>query len=204
MRTAGVAAAALAPAMAVELAWGPPWPLVAGDTVAGAALLACGAIAAARRQTRVAGVLLLVSAVAWLVGAAVGSLAALHRGPLVHALLVGRDGRLGSRLAIAATVAAYVSGAVPELAVEDGATLCVAALVAIAAAGLPSGPARAAAFGLAGALALSAIASLSEAGLGAAATWAYYLAVTGAAVVVALPPRASVSGLVADLGELEG
>src|SRR3954447_6382726 len=98
MRTAGVAAAALTLALAVELSWGPPWPLVAGDTVAGAALLACGAIATVRRQTRVAGALLLLSGVAWLVGAAVAALAALHRGPLVHAVLVGRDGRLQSRL----------------------------------------------------------------------------------------------------------
>src|SRR5688500_6760125 len=129
MKIATVAAALLL-VVAAELAAGPSWPEVVGDALAGAALVAGGGIAAARRSSRVVGLLLLAAGAAWLAGLAGGSLAALHRGPLVHAVLLGARRR---RPAVAAIMAAYVTGAVSELAVLDAVTLGMGVLVAVAA-----------------------------------------------------------------------
>jgi signal transduction histidine kinase len=187
-------AAAVAATVAVEASWGPPWPEVAGDLAAGAALLIAGVVAAWRRASRIAGALLLAAGVAWLVGTTDGSLAALHRGPLVHALLLGQDARLRSPLAIATTLAAYVTGALADLAVVEVLTLGVAALLVISL--------RPAALALAGGLALGALASLTNAGLEDLGVWAYYVAVAATAALAAPPRRPDVTGLVADLGEL--
>jgi signal transduction histidine kinase len=187
-----IVAAALVLVVAAELAWGPSWPEVAGDALAGAALLAGGGIAAARRSSRVAGILLLAAGAAWLAGLAAASLAALHRGPLVHAALLGMRRR---PLAVAAIMAAYVTGAVSELAVLDAVTLGVGLLVVVAA---PRAPAAVA---VGGALGLAGLAGLAETGLDEIALWTYFGAVACAGALLARPPRPDVIGLVAELGD---
>ena len=196
MKIATVAAALLL-TVAAELAWGPSWPEVMGDALAGAALLAGGGIAAARRSSRVVGLLLLAAGAAWLAGLADGSLAALHRGPLVHAVLLGAALR---PVAVAATIAAYVTGAVSELAVLDAVTLGVGLLVLVAAPGRRA----AAAVAVGGALVLAGLAGLADTGLDEIAVWTYYGAVAFAAALLARPPRPDVTGLVAELGDLDG
>ena len=208
---------ALALTGAVEVAAGPRWPDVAGDTAAGAALLGAAGVAALRPNRRRVGLLLGLAGAAWLAGTLDGSLAALHRGPLVHALLASPDGRLRSAVAVGATTAAYVSGAVPDLANSEWLTLAVAvAVVAVAIEGRRRrrvGPPRRivepVALGVA--LALGAASSLRvDAGLGDVAQWQYYAVVTVASIAV--PVRlarlgwtdAALSSLVADLGDLEG
>jgi signal transduction histidine kinase len=196
MKIATVAAALLL-VMAAELAAGPSWPEVVGDALAGAALLAGGGIATARRSSRVVGLLLLAAGAAWLAGLAEGSLAALHRGPLVHAVLLGAPRR---RPAVAAIIAAYVTGAVSELAVLDAVTLGVGVLVAVAA----PGPRAPAAVAVGGALGLAGLAGLADTGLDEIALWTYYGAVAFAGALLARPPRPDVTGLVAELGNLDG
>ena len=201
----------------VEVAARPGWPDVAGDAAAGAALLGAAGVTALRPKGRRVGLILGLAGAAWLAGAFEASLAALHRGPFVHALLAFPDGRLRSAVAVAATTVAYPSGAVPELANTEWLTLAVAAaVVAVAVEGRRrrrAGPPRLivepVAFGVA--LALGAAASLrDDAGLGDVAQWLYYAVVTVASI--AIPVRlarstwtgAALSGLVADLGALEG
>jgi signal transduction histidine kinase len=215
VRAAAIVLGALAVAAIVEVATGPGWPEVIGDSAAGAALLAGGGLAALTEGGRRVGILLALAGVAWLAGTVEASLAALHRGPLVHALLSVPDGRLRPRIAVAATAAAYVSGALSELANAEWSTLAVAALLLLAGVaqtrrrriGRP--PLTAETVALAGALVLGAVASLSDVGLEDIAAWGYYVVV--AVVAVAVPLRlassrwtgAALSGLVADLGELE-
>jgi signal transduction histidine kinase len=198
----------------VEVTAGPGWPDVVGDAAAGAALLGAAGVTALRPDGRRLGLILGLAAAAWLAGTLDGSLAALHRGPLVHALLAFPDGRLRSAASVAATTAAYASGAVPDLANAEWLTLAVAAaLVAAAVDAHRRRPARLILEPVAvgAALALAAAASLrDDAGLGDMAQWLYYAAVTG--VAIAVPVRlarsrwtgAALGGLVADLGDLEG
>jgi hypothetical protein len=217
MAAAVLVLGAIALTVAVEVAGGAGWPEVAGDATAGAALLVAAGLSALRADRRRVGVILGVAGVAWLAGTLDASLAALHRGPLVHALLAYPDGRLRSRVAIVATTAAYVSGAVAELANAEWVTIAVTALVVVAAVhghggariGRPGLTAETAA--LAGALLLGAAASLrDDAGLEDVALWLYFAAVTLAAS--AMPARlawsrgaeAGLPGLVAELGDLEG
>nr|MBA3429166.1 hypothetical protein [Actinomycetota bacterium] len=115
-RAALLVLGALALTGAVEVAAGPGWPDVAGDTAAGAALFCAAVVAALRPNGRRVGLLLGLAGAAWLAGTVDGSLAALHRGPLVHALLAFPDGRVRSAVAVAATTVAYATGAVPDLA----------------------------------------------------------------------------------------
>lgn len=213
MRSVAIVIAALALVAVVELASGPGWPQVVGDGAAGAALLAAGGVAALRRDGRLAGLLLVLAGAAWLAGAVEPALAALHRGPLVHALFAVPEGRVRSPVAIAATAAAYVSGAFAGLANAEWVTVAVATLLLLAAVdqrrgrrlGRPPLTAETGAF--AGALLLGAVASGSDLGLEDTALWAYYVTVTG--VAIAVPVRlgssrwtgAALSGLVADLGE---
>jgi signal transduction histidine kinase len=215
VRPAAVVLGALALVAIVELASGPPWPEVAGDAAAGASLLAAGALAALTDRGRRVGVLLGLAGVAWLAGTVEPSLAALHRGPLVHALLCAPEGRLTSPVAVAATAAAYASGAISELANTEWVTIAVAALLLLACVdqrrrrriGRPPPTAETAA--LAVALVLGAVASMGDVGLEDIAVWAYYVTVT--AVAIAVPFRlassrwtgAALTGLVADVGELD-
>jgi signal transduction histidine kinase len=215
MRSVAIVIAALALVAVVELASGLGWPQVVGDAAAGAALLAAGGLAALRRDGRRAGLLLVLAGAAWLAGAVEPTLAALHRGPLVHALLSVPGGRVRSPVAIAATGAAYVSGAFSGLANTEWVTVAAAALLLLATADQRRGrslgrpPLTAETVAFAGALVLGAIASGSDLGLEDIALWTYYLTVTG--VAIAVPVRlassrwtgAALSGLVADLGELD-
>ena len=208
---------ALALTGAVEVAAEPSWPDVAGDTAAGTALLGAAGVAALRPNGRRVGLLLGLAGAAWLAGTLDESLAALHRGPLVHALLAFPDGRLRSSAAVGATTAAYVSGAVPDLANSEWLTLAVAAALVVAAIDVQRrrrvGPAglTVETFALAAALALSAASSLrDDAALGDIAQWLYYAVVTVASIAVPVRLARSswtgpaLSGLVADLGDLEG
>jgi signal transduction histidine kinase len=201
----------------VEVAAGPGWPDLAGDAIAGAALLAAAAVTVSRPNGLRVGVLLGLTGAAWLVGALEPSLAALHRGPLVHALLAFPDGRLRSGVAVGATTLAYASGAVPDLANAEWLTLAVAAALVAATVdaqrrrqvGRPRLTVES--FALAGALALAATASLrDDAALGDIAQWLYYAVVTVASIAIAVRlarssrTGAALSGLVAELGDLEG
>jgi hypothetical protein len=168
VRPLAVVLVVLAVVAIVEIATGPGWPEVAGDAAAGAALLGGGALAAQTVSSRRVGVLLVLAGVAWLAGTVDASLAALHRGPLVHALVSAPDGHLRSRIALVATSAAYVSGALSELANAPWVTLAVAAVTLLACLdqrrerriGRPPLVAEIAA--LAGALVLGAAASLGD------------------------------------------
>jgi signal transduction histidine kinase len=201
----------------VEVAAGPGWPDMVGDGAAGAALLGAAGVTALRPRGRRVGLILGLAGAAWLAGTVDASLAALHRGPLAHALLAFPDGLLTSAVAVAATTTAYVTGAVPDLA--DSAWLTLAAGAVLVAAAVVSrqrrqaGPSRLIveplAFGMA--LALGAAASLrDDAALGDIAQWLYYAVVAG--VSIAVPVRlarsgwtgAALSSLVAELGDLEG
>jgi signal transduction histidine kinase len=208
---------ALALTATVEAVAGPGWPDVAGDTAAGAALLGAAGVATLRPKGRRVGLILALAGAAWLAGTIEPSLAALHRGPLVHALLAFPDGRLRSAVALAATTLAYASGAVPDLANTEWLTVTVAAAL-VAAAGEAQRRRRVGTprlivepIALGAALVLGAAASLrGDDGLGDIALWVYYAVVT--AVSIAVPVRlarsswtgAALSGLVAELGDLEG
>ena len=217
MPTAVLVLGALALTAIVEIAAGPGGPDVAGDAAAGAALLGAAGATVVQPNGRRVGMLLGLAGAAWLAGTLDASLAALHRGPLVHALLAFPDGRLRSGVAVGATGAAYATGAVPDLANAEWLTLAVAAALVAAAVEAPwrgqTGPPRLivepAALGAV--LALSAAATMrDDAGLGDIAQWLYYAAVTVASIAIPLRlarssgTGAALSGLVADLGDLEG
>jgi signal transduction histidine kinase len=214
---APIVVGAIALTAIVEVAAGPGWPDVAGDAAAGAALLGAAGVTSLRPNGRRVGLILGLAGAAWLAGTLDGSLAALHRGPLVHALLAFPDGRLRSAVAVAATTVAYATGAVPDLANAEWLTLAVAAALVAAAVEARRrrrlGPPRLIVepVALAAALALGAAASLrDDAGLGDVAEWLYYAVVTVAAIAVPVHlarsswAGAALSGLVADLGALEG
>jgi signal transduction histidine kinase len=208
---------ALAVTAGVEVAAGPGWPDVAGDAAAGAALLGAAGVTIQRPNGRRVGLILGLSGAAWLAGTFTASLAALHRGPLAHALLGFPDGRLNLTVTVAATALAYASGAVPVLANSEWLSLVVAvALIAAAVAnrrrprlGPPRLLVEPVALGLA--LAVGAAASLrADAALGDIAQWLYFATVALAAI--AIPIRlarssrsdAALSGLVTELGNLPG
>ena len=86
------------------------------DVVAGLALLGGGALAWVRRPRAGAGLLMLLSGVAWFAGDLWSALLYAHRGPLVHLLLTYPSGRTSSRITILVIAAAYVGGLVPALA----------------------------------------------------------------------------------------
>jgi signal transduction histidine kinase len=208
---------ALALTAAVEVAAGPGWPDAAGDAAAGTALLGAAGFAALRPNGRRVGLILGLAGAAWLAGTLDASLAALHRGPLVHALLAFPDGRLRSAVAAGATTAAYASGAVPDLANAEWLTIAVAAAVVAAAAEAQwhrrVGPPRLIVepVALGAVLALAAAASLrADEGLADIAQWLYYAVVTVSSIAVAVRlarsswTGAALGGLVAELGELEG
>jgi signal transduction histidine kinase len=139
------------------------------------------------------GPLLLVTAAAWLAGDVSSQLLALHRGPLVHALL-GRN---------PVTIAAYVDGAIAPLARSPLPTLAlVVAVVAVAALRRRPIP-LAGAVAVGGALALEAAGRIAGADTAAAAAWCYDGAVVATAIALARrerPAGAAATGLVIDLG----
>ena len=208
---------ALVAAVGAERVAGAGMPDLAGDLVAGLALVAGGAAAWGRRPESRSGPLSVLAGVAWFAGDLTGVLLYAHRGPLVHLLLTYPSGRVDSRAGAVVIAAAYVDGLIPELARSDWPTIALmAAVVTVAAwrhrtAGGAERRARAAALGgavmVGGALALAASARLAGADLDAAAAWTYYgaVAVTAAGLSADLLwgrwTRAAVTGLVVDLGD---
>jgi signal transduction histidine kinase len=85
------------------------------DLATGWALLACGVWAWTRAPDNRTGPLLALTGAAWFAGNFVGALVALHRGPLVHALLGAPEGRLRSSAGRAALAAAYGAAVIPVL-----------------------------------------------------------------------------------------
>ena len=172
--------------------------------------------AALRPNGRRVGLILGLAGVAWLAGTLDASLAALHRGPLVHALSHSRTAASGQpwRLAQrrpptrAAPSRPRQRGVAHPRGRGGNGRSCRRGTAAP-----PVGPPRLivepVAFGTA--LALAAAASLrDDDGLADIAQWLYYAVVTVASIAVAVRlarstwTGAALGGLVAELGELEG
>src|SRR5690348_7609604 len=103
--------AGLAFGIASEFAVSQDGVLTALDLVAGLALLGCGLAAWERRPASMTGVLLFASACAWFLANFASWAVYLHRGPLIHLLLVYPGARLRTRLAWTVGGAGYVSAA---------------------------------------------------------------------------------------------
>ncbi|MEA2421146.1 MAG: hypothetical protein QOF55_245 [Thermoleophilaceae bacterium] len=192
--------------------------LAAGDFVVGMTFVV-GAALVLGRSRAMAG-LFAATAFTWFAGGLAGALVFLHRGPLVHLLLSYPRGRLESRLDRAVVAGAYVDGAVYALGRSHvltlallGATL-VAALLRHARAYGPERRARAAA--LAALLAIAAVLGAAEVVRLSGADspsgtflWAYEIVLVLAAagltadLLSARWTQAAVTGLVAELGDLE-
>jgi signal transduction histidine kinase len=205
--------------------------LAAADLVAGLVLVACGVVAWVRRPESRTGLLLTIAGVAWFLGtfsasgdatyADTGALfVALHRGPLVHALLSYPTGRVERPLERSAVALAYVASALPEVGDWPPVQLALAAVVlgvGVQRARTAAGPLRRAR--VVAALAAGAFAAVlagaatirlaeSSASVDRGALWAYDTAVAAIAIALALDlvlgrwVRSAVTGLVVDLGEL--
>ena len=191
--------------------------LAVEDFAVGAVLVACGAVARARRPESRAGLLMWLAGFTWFLGTAFEPALFLHRGPLVHLLLSYPSGRSPNRLARAVVAVAYVDAAIEPLARNDWLSLALAAAVAAAASHTfrtATGTSRkAAALGLgaavvyAGAIALAAADRLAGGAPHADAALATYeIVIASMAVVLAVElirapwTNAVVTGLVVDLG----
>jgi hypothetical protein len=188
------------------------------DLGTGAAVLAAGGLALARRPGRATGALLAATGAAWLAGSAVDALVFLHRGPLFHLLLAYPRLCVAGRARQAICAAGYLTAAVEPLGASDAVTLTLCGLVAgaaaerwLRAAGIErrlAGSASAAALLACGALAWGTLAR--EAGLDAGTVLGVYeaavaLAAAGLAADVLLGgwSRGVVAGLMLDVGRLE-
>jgi signal transduction histidine kinase len=120
--------AGLAFAIASESALGEDGVLTALDLVAGVALLGCGLVAWERRPASMTGVLLSASAGAWFLANFASWAVYLHRGPLIHLLLVYPGARLRTRLAWTVAGAGYVSAAL----YPAGGTIEITIVIALA------------------------------------------------------------------------
>jgi hypothetical protein len=196
-----------------------------GDAVSAAADFAVGmafVIAAALVARRCTSVPWLFAATgfSWFAGGLDGGLVFLHRGPLVHLLLSYPRGRLESRLARALVVLAYVDGAIYAIGRSHVITLVL--LVAVVVASLlrraraygSERQARAAALGalLALAVVLGAAELVRMSGADAPSStflWAYEAMLVAVAAGLTADLRsgrwsqAAVTGLIADVGDLE-
>lgn len=106
------------------------------DLVVGWMLVACGALAWRRGAGRGAGVLLVITGVAWFLGNFSADLLYLHRGPLVHLLLTYAGWRPRTRLDLVAIAAGYAAAVAAPVWQSDSATIVIAlALIAVAARG---------------------------------------------------------------------
>jgi signal transduction histidine kinase len=203
--------------------------LVLGDFVVGASLLVSGELCRRRRPQSHIGLLLIAAGFAWFLGSFASSsfdsvagagavFVALHRGPLVHAVLSYPNGWLRDRLERVVVAAAYAASVVAEVGQSAGARLALAGLLGAAATRAyahSSGPFRrarltalAAALALAGALAAAGVAD----GLGAggatdrALLWTYQAVIVAIALGVALDlvrsrwAEATLTSVVIDLG----
>jgi len=204
--------------------------LAAADFVVGGALLVAGVVCRRRSRSRV-GPLLVAAGFAWFLGsfasssftsvAAVGAyFVALHRGPLVHAVVSYPDGRLSRRSTQLLVGAAYAISAIALIGQSAGTRLGLAVLLALVAAQAfraSRGSARrarrlalGAALALAAALAAGGVAGLAEAGdaTDRAVLWAYEAVIVLVAVVFGLDlvrgrwAEATVTSLVVDLGDV--
>jgi signal transduction histidine kinase len=213
----GLLLAGLALGTAAELAaydtLGPG--LAVADLAVGWVLLVSGFIAWTRRPASRVGLLMIGGGSTWFLGTLLEPALFLHRGPLVHLHLSYPTGRLPTRLAQAVAALAYVTAIVEPLARNEGLTLALSALVALAAAQAflgTSGPARKASGpALAAALAFAAVLALGafgrRLGWSADAVLLTYEAVIACVVVGLLVDLlrgrwsdAVVTGLVVDLG----
>ena len=118
--------------------------LVAGDFAVGLALLVCGAVCRRQRPESRVGLLLVATGLAWFLGTFAGSsfasvaaigalLVALHRAPLVHAVLSYPDGRLSGPIAWVLVAAVYVVSVIADLGQSAGVRIALAVLLAAAA-----------------------------------------------------------------------
>jgi signal transduction histidine kinase len=212
-----LAAVGMAAAVGAEWAGGPDMPERLGDLAAGLALLGGAAMAWMRYPRAGAGPLMLASAVTWFAGDLWSALLFAHRGPLVHLLLTYPSGRTSSRLTAVVIAAAYVDGAIPELARSEWTTLALmGAVVSVAAArhraaGVAERRARAAALAcavlLSATLGLTALGRLLDVETGAAPVWALYgsLIAIGCGLTADLlwgrSGRSALTGFVIDLGD---
>jgi signal transduction histidine kinase len=104
------------------------------DLAAGWALIGCGLVACARRGSTGPGVLLTLAGFAWLVGGFDDSLVALHRGPLVHLLLMYPAARPRTAFERSAVAAGYVSAVVPAAWSAEPVAIALALLLVAASA----------------------------------------------------------------------
>ena len=205
--------------------------LVAGDFAVGLALLVCGAVCRRQRPESRVGLLLVATGLAWFLGTFAGSsfasvaaigalLVALHRAPLVHAVLSYPDGRLSGPIAWALVAAVYVVSVVADLGQSAGVRIALAVLLAAAAGRAYARsrgssrrarlPALAAALALAAVLTAGGVAALVGVSAGAehAELWAYDAVIVLVAALFALDlargrwNEATVTGLVVDLGDV--
>jgi anti-sigma regulatory factor (Ser/Thr protein kinase) len=194
--------------------------LAAADAVVGLVFVVCGLVASARRTESATGQLMVLAGFAWLTGSLVPVALFWHRGPVVHLCLTFPTGRVRRRFAAVSVVVAYASGLARPLASNDLMTLGVAALVALAAAGVfvgTSGPARrsglvamASALAYAGTLAAAALARIAEVAARHAVLLVYDVVVVSIALLLVLEllfgrwTEATVADLVVALGERTG
>ena len=167
---------------------------VAGDLIAGLALLSAGVVAWVRARHSRTGPLLVLAGATWLAGDVSGSLVYAHRGPLVHALLTFPTGRTRSKPTVVVIALAYVDGLIPAVARDPWTTIALmAAVVAVAASRSASNVAQRAARRLAAACAAAVAAPLVFASIGRLtgsetdilATWLYEAAIVLTAIVLA-------------------
>jgi signal transduction histidine kinase len=215
-----------------EAATGGEIRLAVADLVVGLLFVGCGLVVWMRRE-RLTGALLATAGFTWFLGTFAASgdsgyadfgalFLTLHRGPLVHALLSYPSGRLERPTERAAVAVAYVVSAMPDVGGTPEAGIVVAVIVLGVGAerfGKATGPMRRArataalAIGaFAAVLLVSALARTadSSAALDRAVLWAYDIVLAGVAVGLTLDlmlgrwVRATVTGLVVDLGEASG
>ena len=189
---------------------------VAGDLIAGLALLSAGVVAWIRARDSRTGPLLVLAGATWLAGDVSGSLVYAHRGPLVHALLTFPTGRTRSKPTIVVIALAYVDGLIPAVARDPWTTIALmAAVVAVAASRSASNVAERAARRLAAACAAAVAAPLVLASIGrltgsetdVLATWLYEAAIVLTAIALAVDllagrsVRSATTGLVVHLAD---
>jgi hypothetical protein len=221
MRRAPIALVAVGVAVGVlaELSsWLPDDPgHAAADFAVGIAFVAGGALIL--RRARTTAWLMAATGFAWFAGGLVGGLVFLHRGPLVHLLLVYPLGRLESRFERAVVACAYATALVEPLGRSSVVTLALLGAVLLAAglryarAGGAERRARAAALAataaVAGTLGAAAVLRLADAAADGTVLWVYeaVLALVAAGLCADLlsgrSTAAAARGLVMDLGDLE-
>ena len=207
--------------------------LAVADLLVGLVLVACGLIAWEWRPESWVGLLLALAGFAWFLGSFAASgesgfadfgalFLTLHRGPLVHALLSYPSGRVAGWTERAAVAFGYVVSAITDIGETPGAAIALGVVVLVVgvhrfvrAAGPQRRARAAAAVGSAAFAAVLLVSGLSRLGGSSAlldrdVLWAYEVVVSGIAIGLTLDlargrwVRATVTGLVVDLGEAKG